>query len=80
MVLGMDAEIEPLLEERRMELSERGIYTRKKQGQIVHTFDRFMLLDIPTGVPVVEQSTTWSILTLPLDNHMLFRISKNFHF
>ena len=53
MVLGIDAEIESLLEEWRMDLSERGIVDiRKKQGQIVHTFDRFMLLGIPTGVPV----------------------------
>ena len=52
MVLGIDAEIEPLLEEWRIDLSKRGIYIRKRQGQIVHTFDRFMLLGIPTGVPV----------------------------
>ena len=56
MVLGTDAEIEPLLEEWRMDLSERDIDIRKTQCQIVHIFDRFMILGIPTGVsvPVVE--------------------------
>ena len=32
MVMGMDVEIEPLLEEWRMDLSERGIEIRKKPG------------------------------------------------
>ena len=35
--MGMDVEIEPLLEEWRMDLSERGIKIRIKPGQIVHT-------------------------------------------
>ena len=30
----------------------KGIDIRKRQCQIVHTFDRFMILDIPTRVPV----------------------------
>ena len=36
-VMGMGVEIEPLLEEWRMNLSERGIEIKKKPGQIVHT-------------------------------------------
>ena len=40
MVMGMDVEIEPLLEEWRMDLSERGIKTRKKPGQIAHICDK----------------------------------------
>ena len=52
MVLGIDTKLELLLEEWRMDLSERGTEIRKKQFQIVHTFERFMILSIPTGVPI----------------------------
>ena len=37
MTMGMYVKIEPLLEEWRMGLSERGIEIKKKPGQIVHT-------------------------------------------
>ena len=44
MVLGMDLEIEPRLGDWRTDLEERGVIIRKKPGQIIHTFDNFMLL------------------------------------
>ena len=51
MVMGMDVEIELLLEEWRMDLSERGIEIRKKPGQLVHTCGKWVTLGVPTGVP-----------------------------
>ena len=51
MVLGMDEVIEPMLEKWRMDLAERGVEIRKKPGQEVHTFDKFMVLGAPTSVP-----------------------------
>ena len=58
--MGMDEDIEPMLEKWRMDLSERGVEIRKKPGQLVHTFDKFMVLGVPTGVPlsVVERQLT----------------------
>ena len=50
--MGMDEDIEPMLEKWRMDLSERGVKIRKKPGQLVHTFGKFMLLGVPTGVPI----------------------------
>ena len=52
MVLGTDTKIEPLLEEWRMNFSEKGIKIRKKQCKLVHNFDKSMFLGIPTGVPI----------------------------
>ena len=56
-VLRMDEDIEPMLEKWRIGLSERGVEIRKKPGQEVHTFDKFMVLGAPTPVPtaVVER-------------------------
>ena len=51
MVMGMDVEIEPLLEEWRIDLSERGIEIKKKPGQMVYTCDRWMTTGVRTGVP-----------------------------
>ena len=51
MVMGMDVEIDPLLEEWRMDLSEKRIEIRKKPGQIVHACDKWMTIGVPTGVP-----------------------------
>ena len=34
-----------------MDLAEKGVETRKKPGQEVHTFDKFMVLGAPTSVP-----------------------------
>ena len=42
MFMGMDVEIEPLLEKWRMDLAEIGIEIRKKPAQIVHTCDKWM--------------------------------------
>ena len=50
MVIGIDIEIEPLLEEWRMDLLERGIKIRKKPGPLVHTCDKWMTLGVPTGI------------------------------
>ena len=60
MVMGMDEDIEPMLEKWRMDLSERGVEIRKKTGELVHTFGKFMVLGVPTGVPlsVVERQLT----------------------
>ena len=51
MAMGMDVEIEPLLEEWRIDLSERGIEIKKKPGQMVYTCDRWMTTGVRTGVP-----------------------------
>ena len=47
----MDEDIEPMLEQWRMDLAERGVEIRKKSGQEVHTCDKFMVLGSPTSVP-----------------------------
>ena len=46
-----DEDIEPMLERWRMDLAERGLEIRKKPGQEVHPFDKFMVLGAPTNVP-----------------------------
>ena len=48
MIIGMDVEIEPKLGDWRTDLEERGVTIRKKPGQIIHTYDGFMLLGTPT--------------------------------
>ena len=55
MVLGTGKEIAPLLDEWTMDLAERDININK--CQLVHTYDKFMFLGVPTKVfiPVVER-------------------------
>ena len=64
MVMGLDVKIKPLLEEWRMDLSERGIEIKKKPGQIVHTCDRWMAMGVPTALPnsVVHGQLTKTIV------------------
>ena len=64
MVMGLDVKIKPLLEEWRMDLSEKEIEIKKKPGQIVHTCDRWMTMGVPTGVhtSVVHSQLTKSIV------------------
>ena len=56
----MDEDIEPLFKGWRIDLSERGVEIRKKPGQLVHTYDKWMVLGVPTGlpIPVVERQLT----------------------
>ena len=62
--MGMNVEIEPLLEEWRMDLSERGIEIRKKLSQPVHACDKWITLGFPTGVPtpIVERQLMKSFI------------------
>ena len=60
MIIGMDVEIEPRLVDWRTDLEERGVIIRKKPGQIINTFDNYMLLGTPTPLPeaVVKRGLT----------------------